>query len=67
MDDLDRLSLAVAMSTLEAESESPGSQKPNHIEIAKQILAQLQQAGLHLKESCATSTFDPLVSRVGTD
>jgi hypothetical protein len=46
MDDLDRLSLAVAMSTLEAESESPGSQKPNHIEIAKQILAQLQQAGL---------------------
>jgi hypothetical protein len=49
MDDLDRRSLEVAISILQAETESPGSQKPASIEIAKKILAQLQPAEQHLK------------------
>jgi hypothetical protein len=44
MDDLDRLSLDVAIGILQAEKESPGRQKPAIIEIAEQILAELQPA-----------------------
>ena len=50
MDDLDRRSVDVAIGILQAETESPGSQKTASIEIAKQILAQLRPAELHLRE-----------------
>ena len=67
VDDLDRLSLAVAMCTLEAETESPGSQNPSDIEVAKQILAQLQHMGQPLEETCAGSTWDSPIARVGSN
>jgi hypothetical protein len=57
MDDLDRRSMEVAIGVLQAETESPGSQKLASIEIAKQILAQLQPAEQHLKEISAVSAF----------
>jgi hypothetical protein len=57
MDDLDRLSLEAAINTLQAETEFPGSQKRTSIEIAKQIMAQLEPAEQHLKEISAVSAF----------
>ena len=62
MDDLDRRSVEVAISILQAEAESPGSQKPASIGIAKQILAQLQPAELHLGEISSGSVVDSAIS-----
>ena len=67
MDDLDRLSLEVAIGILQAETESPGSQKPASIEIAEQILAELQPAERHVQELSTGHAFDSLNCRSGSD
>lgn len=67
MDDLDRLSLAVAIGILQAETELPGSQKPASIEIAKLIVAQLRPAEQEQQETSAGTALDPLTARSGSD
>lgn len=67
MGDLDRRSLEVAISILQTETESPGSQKPASIKIARQILAQLQPPEQRPKEIFAGSAFDSAISGSGSD
>ena len=67
MDDLDRLSLKVAIGILQTETESPGSQKPATIEMAEQILAELQPAEPRVEELSAGGAFDSLDCRSGSD
>lgn len=67
MDDLDRLSLEVAIGILQAEMESPGSQRPASIEMAKQILTELRWAEWCVEELSTGHAFDYLTCRSGSD
>jgi len=51
MDDLDRLTLEVAESIMHAERRAPGIHNPATVLIAKQILAQLQEAEPNSQEA----------------
>jgi len=56
MDDLDRISLEVAISILQAEAEAPGSQPSSSVRLAEQILAQLQETEPSQKEMHSASS-----------
>ena len=67
MDDLDRLSLKVAIGILQDETESPGSQRPDSIEMAKQILTELRWAESCVEELSTERAFDSQTCRSGSD
>lgn len=67
MDDLDRLSLEVALSILRAEADAPGSQKLASVNIAQQILAHLQPAEQYIKATSTGRVFDSVNGRTGSD
>jgi hypothetical protein len=57
VDDLDRLSLKVAIGILQSEKDSPGSQKPANIEMAEEILAELRPAEPWVQEISGRTPF----------